>query len=251
MTYHDSFAHHYDALRAGDDYETWSGLLHQLIHQFGNGGARMLDVGCGTGTSSLAFARRGYHVVGCDASASMLTVARRERPEGAVAYLRADMRRLPAELVDFDVVNMMDDVVNNMLTTDDLIEAFGQARRALARRGLLVFDANTIKTYRTTFATTEVTETATAFLLWRGATNDFQPRGCAQAKVTAFTNNGTSWRREDASIAQRHHPHDDICAAIEQVGLQVLGTYGMQGNRLAQPADEDVHHKIVYVARPT
>ena len=251
MTYHDTFAHHYDSLRAGDDYETWTGLLHELIRQFGNGGQRLLDVGCGTGTSSLAFAARGYHVVGCDASERMLTIARRDRPAGAVAYLHADMRRLPPELVDFDIVNMMDDVVNNMLTVDDLVEALRQARQALNVGGLLVFDANTAKAYRTTFATTEITETANTLLLWRGATKDFQPRAFARVDVTAFTSSGPSWQREDASITQRHHPHNDICVAIEHADLQVLGAYGIQGKRLAQPADEDLHHKIIYLARPT
>jgi SAM-dependent methyltransferase len=40
-------------------------------------GGRILDAGCGSGRDSLAFIRKGYHVVSMDASAEMVAVASR------------------------------------------------------------------------------------------------------------------------------------------------------------------------------
>jgi len=55
-------------------------------------GALILDVGCGPGRDMLAFAERGFRVVGIDRSAGMLREAARR---GAGPLVLADMRRLP------------------------------------------------------------------------------------------------------------------------------------------------------------
>lgn len=54
--------------------------------------AAVLDVGCGTGRVALELARRGIEVVGVDADASMLSVARDRAP--TLSWVEADMTRL-------------------------------------------------------------------------------------------------------------------------------------------------------------
>ena len=49
-------------------------------------GSRVLDVGCGTGTISLALARRGFTTVGLDASESYLDGARQLRSHPSITY---------------------------------------------------------------------------------------------------------------------------------------------------------------------
>lgn len=51
-------------------------------------GDRVLDVGCGTGTISLASAKRGAETVGLDASESYLDGARRLRSHPNVTYVK-------------------------------------------------------------------------------------------------------------------------------------------------------------------
>jgi ubiquinone/menaquinone biosynthesis C-methylase UbiE len=57
---------------------------------------RLLDLGCGTGRLLLAFARRGYRVLGVDLSPEMLAVARAKADEAgvAVALVRANLAQL-------------------------------------------------------------------------------------------------------------------------------------------------------------
>ena len=64
-------------------------------------GARILDVGCGTGYFTRRFAARGYAVTGVDSDAAMLAFARAHRM-GAEEYLLGDARRLPFSDGEFD-----------------------------------------------------------------------------------------------------------------------------------------------------
>src|SRR4051794_36803687 len=65
-------------------------------------GGRVLDVGCGTGVITLALAKRGFIVVGTDASDTYLDGARRLRSHEAVVYEQGDARNLPYPTASFD-----------------------------------------------------------------------------------------------------------------------------------------------------
>ncbi|PWG60446.1 ubiquinone/menaquinone biosynthesis methyltransferase [Bifidobacterium catulorum] len=77
-------------------------------------GLRILDVACGTGSSSRAFADEGALVTGCDIADGMLGVARRRerrsRSHGArrpmIRYIAADAMRLPFGDAAFDAVTV-------------------------------------------------------------------------------------------------------------------------------------------------
>ena len=67
-------------------------------------GERLLDVGCGPGRHSQAFAARGLQVVGVDLSPDFLAVARARAAEAgvAVSYFQTDARELPFD-AEFDL----------------------------------------------------------------------------------------------------------------------------------------------------
>jgi SAM-dependent methyltransferase len=69
-------------------------------------GARIIDVGTGTGRAAIALARKGAVVTGVDASEEMLAVARRRAVEAnaPVTFDRGDAHRLPYADGSFDAV---------------------------------------------------------------------------------------------------------------------------------------------------
>ncbi len=107
--------------------ERTEGEVESLIRTFSlQPPARILDVACGQGRHAIAFARRGFDVVGADLSAPLLEVASaRTREAGlTIAYVRSDMRQIPFT-DEFDVVV-------NLFTAFGYFEEEGEHRRALA-----------------------------------------------------------------------------------------------------------------------
>ncbi|MBT1176857.1 ubiquinone/menaquinone biosynthesis methyltransferase [Bifidobacterium callimiconis] len=82
--------------------------LERACH--GLDGREILDVACGTGTSSRALANRGAIVTGCDISPGMLDVARRKEAEDRratrppIRYECCDAQHLPFTDRQFDAV---------------------------------------------------------------------------------------------------------------------------------------------------
>lgn len=67
-------------------------------------GERVLDLGAGTGVSTVDLARSGAYAVGCDISLGMLGVGRRVRPE--VPLVAGDAMTLPFASASFDAVTI-------------------------------------------------------------------------------------------------------------------------------------------------
>lgn len=102
------FAQRYDAMADDPYYDVFSytrkkidEVLDQQLESTPSG-ARLLDVGCGTGHQLSKYASRGFVAAGCDPSLEMLSRARAANPDMPIA--QADGRSLPYADSAFDVV---------------------------------------------------------------------------------------------------------------------------------------------------
>ena len=247
---YDGFAPYYDAFTAHHDYGAWTAALEQLAREAGLRGRRLLDLACGTGKSFLPFADRGYDVTACDVSPAMLELARAKARTG-VRLLTADVRDLPA-LGAFDLVTWLDDAVNYLHDAGELEAAFAGVRRNLAPGGVLVFDANTLVTFRRLYSSCLVVPGADEVLLLRGHGSARLPAGgTAEAHLEALVRRPDGfWDRTVTVHLHRHHPEDELRAALARAGLDCVGAWGQYlDGRLEPVADDLSHSKTVYVAR--
>ncbi len=105
-------------------------------------GMRLLDVGCGPGRHSLAFARRGFDVVGVDHSAEFVRLAREAASvEGLVVdFEELDVRDLD-RAAEFDVTICLCQGGFGLLGGRDETEVFRRIAQTLRRGGALAVSA--------------------------------------------------------------------------------------------------------------
>jgi SAM-dependent methyltransferase len=245
---YEAFAPFYDRFTAHHDYELWVSGLLRVARQHGFTGTRALDAACGTGKSFLPLLDRGFEVTACDRSQPMLDVAA-AKVDGHVPLHRQDLREL-RELGEFDLVTCLDDVANYLTSPDDLEAALGGLARNLRPGGMLVFDANTIATYRGFFRETAVVEEAGLLMVWRGlADESFGAGDLAAAALDIFCEHGDGWSRTTSFHEQRHHPQPVVMACIEGAGLRLVAVYGQDpAVRFETEVDERRHSKTIYLA---
>jgi SAM-dependent methyltransferase len=136
----EAYARAYDWLYADKDYGAECAMLEEVFRRYADGPVRaILDLGCGTGSHAVILARAGRKVVGVDRSPAMLAQAR-AKSSAVSRWVEGDLRTVDAG-GPFDVVLLMFAVLSYQLTNEDVLAALANARRHLAPRGLLVFDA--------------------------------------------------------------------------------------------------------------
>ncbi|MEH2590208.1 class I SAM-dependent methyltransferase [Bradyrhizobium sp. AZCC 1721] len=104
-----------------------------------NPGDRVIDIGCGSGATAIAFAQKvapSGHVLGIDVSGPMLERARQAAPKDLpIDFILADATVYPFELASFDVLASRFGV---MFFADPAL-SFSNMRRALKPSGRLAF----------------------------------------------------------------------------------------------------------------
>lgn len=241
-TTYDAMASAYDVFNKAYQYESWTGKLLAEAQGAGLEGKRLLDVGCGTGLSFVALLDRGFEVTACDISPRMLEIARKRAGDRA-ELLVGDMRELP-ELGEFDLVWAVNDAANYVLGDEELRASLNSMVRNLAPAGVVLFDLNTLYTFKTFFCETHEREVDGQRFVWRGEM-DAEKLGPGATAEAHFEAVGQSI---DHVHRQHHFPEADVRAAIEDAGLRSRAVLGELDGVLTPGLDETVHTKAVYVA---
>jgi len=237
-------AAYYDLFTAGYDHESWVGKLEQLALAHGLRGRRALDVGCGTGNSTLPLMRRGYQVSACDLSPAMVRQARAKLGATANVFV-ADMRSLFVE-EQFAFVTCLDDALNYLLSAADLGTAIRGFADALVPGGLVAFDLNTAATYRSAFGADARFTAADGTLKWSG--HQVAEPSVFAATIEPIGQTSAEWC--PSLHVQRHHAPDTVIRACHDAGLELLQILGQSsGANLHDAFDEDRDTKLLYLAR--
>jgi SAM-dependent methyltransferase len=238
----------YDELTREHDYGAWTAHLERAALRAGLRGRALLDAACGTGKSFVPLLRRGYEVTAFDVSPGMVERAREKAPEADVFV--EDLRTLGA-IGHFDLITCLDDSLNYLTGAGELDVALAALAANLAPHGVLVFDLNTLRTYRTTFARDATQDGDGLFLAWRGGCHDDADPGCvARLTVEAFRAKADGlYERVTSEHRQRHHPRAAVERALAGAGLSLTGVFGqLPDGSLDAAAGEETHHKLVYLA---
>jgi cyclopropane fatty-acyl-phospholipid synthase-like methyltransferase len=193
----------------------WPGIV-RLLRDAGLGrGARVLDVGCGSGLLARRLVDADFDVTGVDASPAMIELARTCVPD---AHFR--VVRLPGSadaLPRADAIVSTGHVLNYLDTRDDIAHALGNLASALERDGILAIDLMT-----EAFAQRPEAQTVHAKVAedWAIVTRFSRPvPGRFDREITVFRRVGEHWRRSD-----EHHRN---LAFDAQEALAILRHHGI------------------------
>jgi SAM-dependent methyltransferase len=248
-TAYEAIAPVYDDFTAHHDYRLWVGTLLELAGAGGLSGDTALDVACGTGKSFLPLLERGWKVTACDISPAMVELARIKVGDRARLEV-ADMRELPV-YGSFDLVCCLDDAVNYLLTGAELEQALRGMAANLAPDGILVFDSNTVTTYRGFFSEHVEVEMNGRRMIWDGRSGGrFEPGEIGEACFEVESLEAGAGAPVAPELhRQRHHPEPEVRAALDAAGLELRGLYGHHQDGVPhQPMSEEDHTKAIYVA---
>lgn len=133
----------FDAHAAADDYNVFSEsanarLIDSFVRLSGlEPGARVIDLGCGSGTFTYLLKQRGYAAAGLDMSPKLLQLARRKYPD--LQFDEGDVEALPYEDGSVDGI-LLSGIVHHL---PDARQCAGEVMRVLKRKGRFVaFDPN-------------------------------------------------------------------------------------------------------------
>ncbi|MEK3795315.1 class I SAM-dependent methyltransferase [Paenibacillus sp. FSL R7-0204] len=137
-----------------DNVDQWGGFsrkytpaLYSFFEQKGLKGS-VLDLCAGTGTSALAFLKKGHQVVLVDRSPDMLNVARQKlyyyilKTRAVLIEADAAAFSVPGEM-SFEFAYSLYDAMNHLEGLESLKSCFGNVYLSLKEGGFFVFDMNT------------------------------------------------------------------------------------------------------------
>jgi ubiquinone/menaquinone biosynthesis C-methylase UbiE len=133
----------FDRHAAADDYNVFAPqasarLVEAFVRLTGlKPGARVADLGCGSGTFTALLARAGYTCAGLDISSKLITVGRGKYPD--IEFVEGDIERLPFSDASFDGV-LLSGVVHHF---PDPSRCAAEVFRVLRPQGrFIAFDPN-------------------------------------------------------------------------------------------------------------
>lgn len=218
----DSVADVYDELVSWAPYERWVQELQERLRRWGlRRGDRILDAACGTGLSTLPWAKAGYRVVGVDESLPMLERARQKAREAGLEVEFAPQDLLSLDLGrEFDAAICMHSGLDYLQDDDGLERAFRSLRGCLRRGGLLAFDKclDEPSFYQDDYDDARRLSCGSAQFQYRWD----RSRRLLEQRCTVLRKRGRSPRRTDVVYRLKAVPPDELIAMVLKAGFALL-----------------------------
>jgi len=140
----DVYSEYYNLIYQDKKYDEEAHFIDSILNEYGRGGTKLLDLGCGTGTHDWILSGLGYQVTGIDQSDEMLNIARNRNHDNPDIDKRPTFLR--GSLTEFevdepkDIIVSLFDVVSYLTSYSDFEEMARRVQKSLVKGGLFIFD---------------------------------------------------------------------------------------------------------------
>ena len=244
------FAQYYDALTKNVCYAERAARLDQLIRKWEQPMPDniLLDLACGTGSLSEAFARLHWDVIGIDGSEEMLSEALDKKYDSGlpIQYLRQDMRRLDLYGCISVTVCALDSL-NHLPEESDLRRVFERINLFSNAGALFLFDVNTEYKHRKVLADQcFVYELPDAVCVWQNHLQDTAPDYPVTIRLDFFEQlTENKYRRFTEEFTERIWNDALLQKLLTETGFTLLEV--LDGDTYQPPTD--TAQRLLYVAR--
>ncbi len=226
MEAYTNFAQVYDLFMDDIPYTEWCDYITSLLQEYQISEGLLLDLGCGTGTLTEALSKKGYDMIGIDASLEMLEIAMEKHLASGsnTLYLLQDMRNFELYGTVKAIISICDSI-NYILTLEELIQVFSLVNNYLDPKGIFLFDLNTEYKYHTLLADNTIAEAREdSSFIWE---NYYDPdTKINEYHLTLFLKEKEElYHRYTETHYQRSYSLEEIQTALQKAGLTFLAAY--------------------------
>ena len=217
MSSYEALASWYDQLTGDVPYEQFADFYEAEFARCGGEFRLLLDLCCGTGTLTAEMTRRGYELIGVDASVDMLMQARDK-----CAALEPPPLFLCQQAAELDLYGTVDAAYcsldgMNYIPPEDLPEVFHRLHLFVRPGGLVVFDVRLPEWFRSLDGEVFVDERPDLLCLWRAEYDE--PLGAVRYGMDLFERQGRLWRRSGEEHVEYAHEPVFLKELLEGLGF--------------------------------
>ncbi|MGN0458298.1 MAG: class I SAM-dependent DNA methyltransferase [Eubacterium sp.] len=224
MSNYQVFASFYDRLTDNVDYKVRSSYISDFFVTNNINDGVILDLACGTCSISVPFAKKGFRLIGIDASEEMLSQASNKllRVSDSFSLIKTEMQDFKlAELVDGCICSL--DSINHLTHIEDVKKTFENVLSSLKEGGIFVFDVNTVYKHNEILAdNTFVFDEDDFFLSWD---NELLDDDTVRIMLDFFVFNGESYDRFSEEFCEKAYPIEVLKKMLFDVGFSDVMIY--------------------------
>lgn len=218
MNAYGALAQSYDRLTYDVDYEAVIAFTHRILEREGVTPRTVVDLACGTGSTTRLLARMGYQVTGVDLSEEMLMqaydkCAGLERPP---MFVHQSLQKLWLPRgVDMAVCYL--DSLDYILEPSQCAEAISRVYKCLNPGGIFIFDVNTPEKLRSMDGQVFLDEDEGVYCVWRG---EFDPQtNICSYGMDLFQREGELWQRSFEEHQEYSYSAEQLVGYLKQAGF--------------------------------
>lgn len=227
MSAYASLAPFYDDLTRDVPYGAFADFYERIFKEYGVKPRLLLDLACGTGTLTVELARRGYELIGADASEDMLAVAMAKCAGESLPvmpmFLNQTMEELDLYGTVSAAVSSLDGV--NYLPPERLGQVFERLRLFVEPGGLFIFDVNSPEKLRSLDGQVFLDETEEVYCVWRARLSEDGDALDYGMDVFSLAGDG-NWERDFEEHTEYIHPIERLTQELSAHGFGEIRVFG-------------------------
>lgn len=221
-----SLAPFYDALTGDVDYAAFADFYEKVFEKEGVSVQTVLDLGCGTCTLTEEMAKRGYEMIGVDASDEMLMVAAEKFSQGEYKFKPLLLNQSMEELDLYGTVDAAVSCLDSLdyVEPESLPEVFRRLMLFIRPGGMFVFDVNTPEKLMGLDGEVFIDETDDVYCVWRAEFDEEE--NAVFYGMDIFSREGDKWERDFEEHVEYAHTAEMLRDMLLEAGFKDIKIYG-------------------------